>query len=151
MVNDSPESAALKRIIEDFHWMARRYADGRMSYAVSLFNDCTRKALDLGCELNPTADGTIWARDGMGVPDGSPPPSASEEERLGPLPGEVVKLRRLVSSILEKLRHRQYAVDLWCRVQDVTGLERQAARDLCREFGLNPDESRFPDDPECLS
>ncbi len=56
----------LSKIAKDLHWMARRYADGRQSYATSMFNDHTRKLLSMGIELNPTGDGTIWARDSMG-------------------------------------------------------------------------------------
>lgn len=56
----------LERIVRDLHWMARRYADGRMTYATSMFNNHTRRLLELGVELNPTGDDTIWARDGMG-------------------------------------------------------------------------------------
>ena len=57
---------ALKQIVIDFHWMARRYADGRQSYATGLFNDHTRALLAMGIELNPTGDGTIWAKDSAG-------------------------------------------------------------------------------------
>lgn len=56
----------LKVIAKDLHWMARRYADGRSSYATSLFNRHTRKLLRLGVELNQCGEGTIWARDSMG-------------------------------------------------------------------------------------
>lgn len=56
----------LKAIITDLHWMARRYADGRTSYATGLFNDRTRECLSLGIPLNPTGDQTIWASDSMG-------------------------------------------------------------------------------------
>lgn len=56
----------MRAIVVDLHWMARRYADGRMSYAPALFNDHTRALLALGIVLNPTADGTVWARDGQG-------------------------------------------------------------------------------------
>jgi hypothetical protein len=58
--------AALEYAALKLHWMARRYADGRQSYAVGMFNDITRDLLDLVIKLNPTADGTIWAKDGMG-------------------------------------------------------------------------------------
>lgn len=58
--------AALERIVIDFHWVARRYCDGRTSYVTGLFNDHTRTLLAMGLELNPTADGTIWAHDSMG-------------------------------------------------------------------------------------
>jgi len=57
---------ALERIVVDLHWMARRYADGRASYATGLFNGHTRDLIRLGIHLNPTGDGTIWARDRMG-------------------------------------------------------------------------------------
>jgi len=60
------EREALRRIAADLHWMARRYADGRASYATRLFNSHTRALLAMGVELHHTADGTIWARDAMG-------------------------------------------------------------------------------------
>lgn len=55
---------ALEKIAHDLHWMARRYADGRRSYAPGLFNDHTRALLEMGVKLNPTGDGTVWANDG---------------------------------------------------------------------------------------
>lgn len=54
--------AELKSIVRDFHWMARRYADERSSYAPSLFNRHTRACITLGVELQ----GARFARDGMG-------------------------------------------------------------------------------------
>lgn len=57
--------AALQEVIQDIHWMARRYADGRMSYSTKMFNDAIRKAIDNGVELREV-DGTSFARDGMG-------------------------------------------------------------------------------------
>src|SRR5690606_27150388 len=57
---------ARRRIGVELRWMARRYADGRTSYATRLFNDHTRAVVALGVELNRTSDGTISARDGMG-------------------------------------------------------------------------------------
>ena len=53
---------ALKTIIAEIHWMARRYADGRSTYAPSLLNQRTREALMLGVGLRPPH----FARDGMG-------------------------------------------------------------------------------------
>lgn len=53
-------------LVRDLHWMARRYADGRASYATSTFNGHTRTLLALGVSLNLTGDETIWARDAMG-------------------------------------------------------------------------------------
>lgn len=91
------ENATLRAIARDLHWMARRYADGRMTYAASTVNEHTRTLLALGVKLNPTGDGTIWARDGMGRAydhlsdeeaaqgrpyDYVPPPDLAEYERL---------------------------------------------------------------------
>lgn len=56
----------LKIIAAELHWMARRYADGRQSYATSMFNDATRKLLAMGIKLNPCAEEIIWARDAGG-------------------------------------------------------------------------------------
>lgn len=57
---------SLKSACADLHWMARRYADGRSTYATSLFNSITRNLIKLGVKLNPTGDEIIWARDAMG-------------------------------------------------------------------------------------
>lgn len=56
----------LTKDVVDLHWMARRYADGRQSYSTAMFNEITRRILRAGIKLNPTGDGTIWARDAMG-------------------------------------------------------------------------------------
>lgn len=56
----------LRQIAADLHWMARRYADGRQTYATGMFNDATRELLRMGVHLSPGADGTIWARDAGG-------------------------------------------------------------------------------------
>lgn len=78
---------ALKRHATNLHWMARRYADGRMSYVTGLFNDITRYLLVIGCELKPD-DGTIWARDGHGRAfDGL----TDEETNMGTQPGGPVE------------------------------------------------------------
>lgn len=55
----------LVEIVKDLHWMARRYADGRMTYASKLFNDHTNDLLVMGVEIRPT-DGSLYATDGMG-------------------------------------------------------------------------------------
>lgn len=60
------ENVSLREIAKQLHWMARRYADGRSTYCTSMFNEYTRILLALDINLNPTGDGTIWARDGMG-------------------------------------------------------------------------------------
>jgi len=57
---------ALERIAIDLHWMARRYVDGRSSYAPALFNGHVEALLALGVTLKATCDETIWAKDGRG-------------------------------------------------------------------------------------
>src|SRR5215217_5979503 len=37
-----------RQIVRDIHWMARRYADGRLTYAPGMFNDAITKAIDAG-------------------------------------------------------------------------------------------------------
>lgn len=49
-------------IIRDLHWMARRYADMRSSYAPSLLNRHVKDLLEFGYELREP----LFARDGMG-------------------------------------------------------------------------------------
>jgi hypothetical protein len=56
----------LMRIAIDLHWMARRYADGRCTYAPGMVNNAVRTLLMFGAELNISGDQTPWARDGMG-------------------------------------------------------------------------------------
>ena len=60
------ENDILRQAVVDFHWMARRYADGSRTYVTSMFNDRTRQLLRMGVKLSASADYIIWARDGMG-------------------------------------------------------------------------------------
>lgn len=60
------EETKIREILKDFHWMARRYVDGRSTYATSLFNEHVRALIKMGIELNTTGDNTVWARDGGG-------------------------------------------------------------------------------------
>jgi len=75
------EMQELTHITKDFHWMARRYADGRISYATSLFNDHVRALLKMGIDLKSTGvKESIWAKDGMGrVFDGLTDEEAKEQ------------------------------------------------------------------------
>lgn len=58
------EIEKLEHIIEQTLWMARRYADGRSTYAPSVVNECIDLALKLGIDLcGPPED--IYAKDGM--------------------------------------------------------------------------------------
>ena len=54
----------LMEALRDFHWMARRYADGRSSYAPGRFNEHVRRLLKAGFE--PIGLAPLYARDGMG-------------------------------------------------------------------------------------
>lgn len=59
--------AELKDVIEAIHWMARRYATGRHTYAPSMFNDAIRIAKKHGVHLKPDSietPPTLWAEDG---------------------------------------------------------------------------------------
>jgi len=55
--------SALESIIQDIWWMSQRYAHGRQSYAVSMYNDAIRKAQDLGMVFTPNREGLIEAKD----------------------------------------------------------------------------------------
>lgn len=89
----------LLEIVTDFHWMARRYADGRMSYATSLFNDHTRVLQSMDIELNPTADGVLFAQDGMGRPfDGL----TDDQARLAQINAADVQLAELFAHYQER-------------------------------------------------
>lgn len=56
----------LLQIVIDFHWAARRYADGRSSYYPSMFNDHVRTLQAMEVPLEETGDKTVFAQDGMG-------------------------------------------------------------------------------------
>ena len=47
------ENQQLRLVIGEIHWMARRYATGRKSYAPSMFNDAIKAAINLGCDIRP--------------------------------------------------------------------------------------------------
>ena len=66
MSNDQHMVTVPVELVRDLAWMARRYCDGRASYAPSTFNGHTRTLLSLGVPLNPTGDETIWARNSYG-------------------------------------------------------------------------------------
>jgi len=58
------ENEQLRDIIRETLWMARRYADGRSTYAPTTVNECIMLANDLDIEI----DGPIepeFAKDGM--------------------------------------------------------------------------------------
>lgn len=54
----------LERIIGETLWMARRYADGRSTYAPETVNKCIDLALELGIELDGPPE-EMYAKDGM--------------------------------------------------------------------------------------
>lgn len=65
MVKDCERCTKLTSIILDIHWMARRYADGRRSYAGSMFNEAMDRALALGLPLkqDTALKATYYAED----------------------------------------------------------------------------------------
>lgn len=58
------ENLKLRRIIQETLWMARRYADGRSTYAPGLVNENIMAALKLGIDLDGPTD-PPYAKDGM--------------------------------------------------------------------------------------
>ena len=57
---------AVKKIAADLQIMAKRYADGRHTFACLTVNQHTKALLDMGVTLNPGAERIIWALDGGG-------------------------------------------------------------------------------------
>ena len=55
----------LESIIQDIQYMAKRYAHGRMSTAVSQYNNAIKLAQELGMTFPPDTDGLIEAKDGL--------------------------------------------------------------------------------------
>jgi hypothetical protein len=47
----SEREKQLESIILDISWMARRYADGRQTYAVGMYNDAIELAVKLGLPI----------------------------------------------------------------------------------------------------
>lgn len=62
----SKREEQLESIIRDIMWMARRYADGRSTYAPNMFNRAMDLCIDLGVNVKPDGpDQKIYADDGM--------------------------------------------------------------------------------------
>lgn len=80
------ENGLLRKAIRDNWVWARRYCDGRMTYATSGYNDATRALMAAGVLppdwADPMAE-TPWARDGMGAGPGGL--SAAEHDRGRPV------------------------------------------------------------------
>ncbi len=61
----STRETQLESIILDIYWMARRYADGRQTYAVSMYNDAIELAVKIGLPIkNDPIAGSYFAQDG---------------------------------------------------------------------------------------
>lgn len=62
------ENEILQKCVLDLYWMARRYADGRMSYAVPTCNDAIRKLIDIGLPIKEDPiNNRMFAVDGIMV------------------------------------------------------------------------------------
>lgn len=128
------EIGTLRRIAVDLHWMARRYAEGRSSYATSLFNDHTRTLLRFGIEPNIHGDGTPWARDAMGP--GYSALSAEEYAQGGPLhgwqlrvvPEEVARLRTENAALRVQVARDAPIVEMAAILADRYRAEEEARR-----------------------
>lgn len=59
------QQEALCKIVRDTLWMARRYADGRSTYAPNMFNDAVHLLETVGLGDLYVADKDKWANDGM--------------------------------------------------------------------------------------
>lgn len=58
------EKELMKKIIRDTLWMARRYANGRQTYAAGMVNGAIDAALSLGIEVEPDSVFGMYANDG---------------------------------------------------------------------------------------
>jgi hypothetical protein len=61
------EKERLRQVVKDTIWMARRYADGRSTYAPGVVNQAIDYALSIGIQVTPdaTLEDRLYARDGM--------------------------------------------------------------------------------------
>lgn len=115
------ENATLRRCIRQAWWQARRYCDGRATYATSTYNDATRVLIGLGVLPRHNLEGTElqegddfhwpentpWARDGMGPGLGKlTPEEHAEGEPLAAWQGRVdqeeVAYMGQIASMLEE-------------------------------------------------
>lgn len=77
-ITPAREIRLLRKAIQDVWWMARRYCDGRSTYAASTYNQHTRNLLALGIELNPTGEEAAQGR----PPEWLPPAEQRDYEQL---------------------------------------------------------------------
>jgi hypothetical protein len=66
-MNDKLRIKKLEEMLIKVLWMARRYADGRCTYAPSDVNQVIDEALNMGLKIDkdPTLDDPMYARDGQ--------------------------------------------------------------------------------------
>ena len=78
---DGREAERLRKIVRDTMWMACRYAHGRQSYAVAMYNGAARDARALGVlDSRPASDEPVFAIDGSLTPEMSGLTQAEFEE-----------------------------------------------------------------------
>ena len=58
------ENEALRHIIYEISWMARRYAHGRATYAPDMYNRAITAAVRLNVKLNEGDNKSVYADDG---------------------------------------------------------------------------------------
>ena len=59
------ENQILRKAVVDLQWMAKRYANKRMTCVAHTMNDHTYKLLAMGIILDTSSDGTFFAHDGQ--------------------------------------------------------------------------------------
>jgi hypothetical protein len=59
------ENEALRHIIYEISWMARRYAHGRATYAPDMYNRAITAAVRLNVKLNEADHESVYADDGF--------------------------------------------------------------------------------------
>ena len=62
--SQTKKADTLEKVVIDIQWMAKRYVDGRRTYAVAMYNDAIKKAIDMGLHFREDCDGEIFAKDG---------------------------------------------------------------------------------------
>ena len=114
MTQSEAKEQSLINIIQDFHWMARRYADGRSTYAPDTLNRRTRELLAMGIRLKMP----LYARDGMGRSyDGLTEKEAADAEDDMPR-GHLQSVRETEQRTAALVRERAAALDLLAKIHN---------------------------------
>lgn len=141
------ELAALRQSAVKLAFYARRYCDGRSTFAPSDYNEIARALIALGLKLSPdpAAGNTIWASDGGGrafdglTPDCLKPDSPGSRGEYVPLPPGTRLAAEIVAELgtedpheaLTKLRRRALAEK---RLRSAARRMRRALREVVSAY-----------------